>query len=1041
MKLFEALCQNPENPYEFILRYNENNITKTTDLKLFGKSYIPDISGDYTYLFNEKLRLKQVLRKDIKDYTGQRYGESSIASEYIRENFWSVDKSNYNLKPSIFYLDIETTAKNPVNVERCGEQIVSIQIYHNLTNTNIILALEDFNVNEHTTKDGFYEFDDRTYDFKLKYIKLDSESELLKSYFKIIEALKPLIVLAHNGEGFDYAYLWKRTEFLGLKEGFSPFGKSKQRVVEFENGTKKYCIESPCVFYMDSIDVYKKFRYGSRESYSLDYLAEVELGEHKVNHNCYSTFDGFRTGLGYKRPTKEPSKDSILEYKLYHAKSEDEIIRISKEYFIHYSIIDTYLLFKIDKAIRLTDIMLNLCSSMGVQINQSLGTTTPWANYIRNYALTKGIVLPNPKDNSDEIVDFKGGFVKEPITGRYDWVYSVDVTSMYPSQIMAFNLSPETYIPREFLNEDLKNAIVELDLSEDETYHIQEYLRNPKKYEKYSELLKRDRLCGSLSGAVYDKTKQGLIPFLIELQFKNRKRIKAEMLDVERRKETTEDPKIKEELEELSTMLDVQQLSIKTRINSLYGALSNPHFLLYNKEIAKSITSNSRFYVNLMSENIETYQKTLDSTAMVLYGDTDSLLRDAEIIVNNSRISIGDFYDSVESDAVEYKNNKFIKHVSNLTTPSVNTKLELETKNIKYVMKHKVKKRMFEIKVNNKSVKITEDHSIMINRKGELLSVKPTEIKKGDLIICLCIGMTLAYHENFEITDLGIQEIDVYDIEVEDNHNFFANDILVHNSAYIKVPSTKIKGSNLNEITDNISEYIETEVQPVINNTSKELGDIFNALDSSKISAKREVIASSAVFIAKKRYFMRVIDSEFVRFEKPKLKMVGIDIIRSSTPKFSKNYLKKSIDIILESTESELKNWISKVRDLYLSSDLINIAKTSSVNSSSYKLGVDKSIPINSRGFLVTNQYLDSIDSKEFNRLQLGERIKFLYLKVPNPLNSNIFAFDNNEFAEKFRDFIDWDTNFDKFFLKTLEIMTKPLNYNLNRVTETLDLW
>lgn len=297
--------------------------------------------------------------------------------------------------------------------------------------------------------------------------------------------------------------------------------------------------------------------------------------------------------------------------------------------------------------------------------------------------------------------------------------------------------------------------------------------------------------------------------------------------------------------------------------------------------------------------------------------------------------------------------------------------------------------------------------------------------------------------ENFKIESLGIQELDVYDIEVDSNHNFFANDILVHNSCYVQVPP-KIceklpKDPQL--ATDIIDKFIETKIQPIINSSSQELGSIFNALDASRISAKREAIASSAVFVAKKRYFMKVIDSEGVRFSEPYLKTMGIDIVRSSTPAFSKKYLKKSVNIILESTEEELKEWLKNIRSLYLDQNLMDIAKISSVSSSKYKLGVDKSIPINSRAFLVSNHYINSLNTGEFQPLELGEKVRMLYLREPNPLKSNIFAFNNEKFANVFKDYIDWDTNFNKFFLKPLEIMTGPLNYNLHKETETLEEW
>lgn len=1035
MKLFEA-CFNVGN-FETYERFYNTETNKSEIQKVFLKNqvFIEDPKGEYTFLLDPNIKLTKVLANQAKDL--ETYGKTNVAAEHIRQNYWKLNDSKYNKNISIFYLDIETTAHSPVDAEACRERIVSIQVYHNLTNTNYIFTNEFFDTEAHT-KDSKYTFDDRTYDFKLKYYQVEGEHNLLIALFKLIEALKPLLVLAHNGEGFDFAYLWRRTEKLGLTEGFSPFGKSEFQVNELDNGTKKYSIKAPGVFYMDTIDIYKKFRLKPRESYSLDYIAEVELGERKVNHDCFKTFDGFRTGEGFIKPDSEPSKESILEYKLYNAKDSEEIKRISKEYFIHYSIIDTYLLYRIDNAIKLSDIMISIASIMGIQLPQTLGTTTPWSTFIRNYAMQDKIVLPNPSEFSGD-VEFKGGFVAEPLIGRYDWVFSVDVTSMYPSQIMAFNLSSETFIPFYKLPNDLQEAINELDLNEDEQYHINNYFKNPEAYKKYTDLLIKYNYCGSLTGSVYDKSKKGILPILTELVFNLRKAAKKEMLKYEQMAEDAKDPELIQKYQALATELDVNQLTFKILINSLYGACGNKHFILYNKEIAKAITGNSRFYINLMSKNINNYLCDLcGSGNYIIYNDTDSVVGDSIIKVNGKNIKIEDFYDSIKVDPIVTKSSNNVKLVDNCFTESVNKNLQIETKKINYIMKHRVKKEFFKIKVNNKEVVVTEDHSIMVLRNSELIEVKPRDIKIDDTLI-----LTGSKSQNFKIESLGTQELDVYDIEVDSNHNFFANDILVHNSCYVQVPP-KIceklpKDPQL--ATDIIDKFIETKIQPVINSSSQELGSIFNALDASRISAKREAIASSAVFVAKKRYFMKVIDSEGVRFSEPYLKTMGIDIVRSSTPAFSKKYLKKSVNIILESTEEELKEWLKNVRSLYLDQNLMDIAKISSVSSSKYKLGVDKSIPINSRAFLVSNHYINSLNTGEFQPLELGEKVRMLYLREPNPLKSNIFAFNNEKFANVFKDYIDWDTNFNKFFLKPLEIMTDPLNYNLHKETETLEEW
>ena len=304
--------------------------------------------------------------------------------------------------------------------------------------------------------------------------------------------------------------------------------------------------------------------------------------------------------------------------------------------------------------------------------------------------------------------------------------------------------------------------------------------------------------------------------------------------------------------------------------------------------------------------------------------------------------------------------------------------------------------------------------------------------------------MNLKTTKDYKVESLGVQEEWVYDIEVEENHNFFANDILVHNSAYFRIPDSILNNSlDRDSQVDKISDWIESDIQPIINKSSEELGDLFNALDSSRISAKREAISDASVFVAKKRYFMRVLDSEFVRYSEPHLKTMGIDIVRSTTPKFSQKYLTESINLILDSDEKTLDKWVSSVRTEFMKQPLINIAKTSSVSKTSYDLKKDKSIPINSRAFLLTNQYIKNHNlESQFQYLENGEKIKMLYLKLPNPIGQNIFAFNEERFAQLFKPYIDWDLNFNKFFMQPLRLMTDPLGWGLaDKKTESLDIW
>lgn len=789
------------------------------------------------------------------------------------------------MNPRVFALDIETTAFGPIDTKNCPEEIVSIQVFDFFTKVNYIFSLEDFDIANHT-KDNKYFFDNRVYDFEVKFYKLESEELLLKAYFTLVKALNPLIVAAHNGEGFDFAYLFKRAKLYNL-DGFSPFGKSKLQEEETKDGKLKYNIRAPGVFYMDSIALYKKFGEDTRTSasYSLDALASKVLGENKVEHDCFSSFDGFRTGTSYIIPDKEPPKESIFEYKLYQAYKEnnnEKFVKISKEYFIHYSIIDTYLLYQLIDKMKIIDIMVGIAATMGTQLDQTLGIISTWSIYMRNYGLSRNLVMPE-KDMNEEYQEFKGAFVKDPVKGKCGWTYSVDVTSMYPSQIMAFNISTDTYVNFKDIPKEIRDKALELGLSEDEEYHLNKYKENPEPYLEYSKLLEKYNLCGTLIGTCFRKDEIGILPDLVEKVFKARKADKEKMLEYERLLEETKDPKYAE----LVKAYDNLQLTKKILIVGVYGANGNPNFILFNPKISASITANSRFYVNLFSRNVDEFMmdKYDEKTSLLRYNDTDS--------------------------------------------------------------------------------------------------------------------------------------------------------------GYFEVPKKLINPElSKDKQTDLISDWVENEIQPIINNSSSELGVLFNALDSSRISAKREAISDSSVFIAKKRYIMRVIDSEFVRFNPPKMKTMGVDLVRSTTPIFSQKYLKESIEIILDYTENDLKEWIKKVRNEFQKQPLLEIGKVSSVSSIKYDLKKDKSIPINSRAFIVTNEYIkDNNLNSKYQLLELREKVKMLYLKTPNPMNSNIFAYNDEKFANTMREYIDWDLCFEKFFLSPLKLMVEVIGYRLEKNNEELTEW
>ena len=196
---------------------------------------------------------------------------------------------------------------------------------------------------------------------------------------------------------------------------------------------------------------------------------------------------------------------------------------------------------------------------------------------------------------------------------------------------------------------------------------------------------------------------------------------------------------LKSKLQTAASSNNTAQINRKLLINSLYGAMGNIYSRLYDLRNATAITLYGQLAIQWTARKVNESMNTMLKTSnvdYVTYADTDSVVGSTLIDVNGKQISIEDYYDSL-SDANLVRNipKDFVKSVSGDTSLGCDKEFNLVRKPIKYIMKHKVRKRMYKISANGKSVVVTEDHSIMISRNGKLLSAKPFEIIKDDEII------------------------------------------------------------------------------------------------------------------------------------------------------------------------------------------------------------------------------------------------------------------------------------------------------------------
>lgn len=247
----------------------------------------------------------------------------------------------------------------------------------------------------------------------------------------------------------------------------------------------------------------------------------------------------------------------------------------------------------------------------------------------------------------------------------------------------------------------------------------------------------------------------------------------------------------------------------------------------------------------------------------------------------------------------------------------------------------------------------------------------------------------------------------------------------------------------INDYVDWVDNFEKKIIQPTIKNTIDSFAEELNAYNKDKIGAEREIIADTAVFTAKKKYYARVRDAEGTRYSEndPKIKVMGLEIIKSSTPKWSQQYLKQAIPHILDKDEVDIRNWVKDIKQKFAEVDLNEIASVGSVSRIDYNLN-EKGVPFGSRAAICYNNYIkeNNLEDK-YTPIQAGDKCKRLFLITPNKFNTEIIAFVNDNFVNEINNIIDYDTNFEKNFMKPLELMVEPLNYNLSKETEELDDW
>lgn len=687
------------------------------------------------------------------------------------------------------------------------------------------------------------------------YYGCTTEEQLISKFLHFWENNEIDIVTGWNIEFFDMPYIYNRiAKVCGEDEvkRLSPYG-----VVLLNETTRggyddsvQQVIDIYGIAILDYMALYKKHTFTAPESYRLDSIAELELGENKLD---YSEFQNLHQLYKY-------------DYQKY----------------VEYNIRDVELVKKIDDKNQLISLILTMAYEFKVNYQDTFSQIRMWDSYLYDYLIRKNIAPP--RKTASKKTNFPGGYVMVPKPGMYEWVMSFDLNSLYPHLIMGVGISPETLRTDllEFSNDvnvDTVPSIIENGLPDS----IKNYI-------------KENNASLAANGYMFDRSKKGILPTILEQLYEERKKYKKMMLEQYDLLEHETDPKKREEIKKLATKYNNFQLVKKVGLNSAYGALGSNYFRYYDVRTASAVTSQGQMAIRWISiklnEYLQKHFKTNDE--FVIYSDTDSSYVHVKTIVDT------------------YKKRK--------------------------------------------------------------------------------------------------------------------------------------PNATIDEITDMLDQFASKVIEPFIDKSYQELCDMMNHCQQ-KMVMKREIIADRAIWTGKKRYIANVLDSEGIRYENPKMKVMGMEMVRSSTPTDVREKLKTASEIIIRGSESELQEFIKKYREEFKNSSFDKIAFPRSVN------GIEKYIdatgnfrtgcPIHVRAAGVWNQLIKKEKlTDKYQTIGEGEKAKYLYLKLPNPTQQHVIAFLGDlPDVKNIRSYVDYDTQFEKSFIVPIQNILDVIGWNTEPKSDLLSFF
>lgn len=577
MKFYTYFTKQGSKVFE---RFIENGVRKEKleelEPKLWVKSKTPT---DVKTLWGQSLKscdipdykAYQEKKKQFEDIGVDCFGYEPLDCAHISKNYGLECPYNSN-QILVFTLDIETEVPNDgfPTPEEAKCRINIITVHHSLNDKYYVFTFKDFQI----TKELDYLPKD-----KIVCKTYADERAMLLGFLKFWNDERPDVLTGWNTEGFDLKYLYYRLERLEVVFGRKKGGDALSLIGKtYVN--KWGDVELKGLSHLDFLAVMKKFNPGERQ-WSLNAVAEDFLGVAKIS-NPYSNFKDFYT----------------KEWDL----------------FVTYNIRDVELVVRLIEKTKQLELVYSLAYLTGCNYEDVKGTLKPWEIYIKNVLMKENVFLSVGEKHPGAEGSIMGGFVKDPLPGKYHWLVSFDQNSLYPSILRSWNVSPETIVSYDALPNELK------------PFGNKIHTEIPK---ELPALLKKHKLSMTANGQFFRTGVRGVLPKITGHVYDQRVETKNEMKKLKKaayEKGIKNDPQV--------DVLDHKQHALKILLNSLYGALANRFFMFFDFRCAEGITSTGQYIIQRIGDRVG---KEIDEAAGVegslVYSDTDSVFFSLEALI------------------------------------------------------------------------------------------------------------------------------------------------------------------------------------------------------------------------------------------------------------------------------------------------------------------------------------------------------------------------------------------------------------------------